>query len=60
MVVRANTCFMWLVVYRIKTNRPLVGPGPKGGVLSMGGVFLTDPSLYLREFRRKPRKTPKG
>ena len=24
------------------------------------GVFLRDPSPYLREFRRKPRKTPNG
>ena len=27
-------------------------------MLSMG-IFLRDPSSYLRKFRRKPRKTPK-
>ena len=26
----------------------------------LGGVFLTDPSPYLHEFRRKQRKTPNG
>ena len=31
-----------------------MGPGPIGGVPSVG-VFLRDPSPYLREFRRKPR-----
>ena len=30
-----------------------MGPGPIGGVPSVG-VFLRDPSPYLREFRRKP------
>ena len=35
------------------------GPRPIGGVPSVG-VFLRHPSLYLREFRRKPRKTPNG
>ena len=44
---------------RFKADCPLVGRGPKGGVPSVG-VFLRDPSRYLREFRRKPRKTPKG
>ena len=24
------------------------------------GVFLRDPSMYLREIRRKPRETPNG
>ena len=42
----------WLVVCRLKANYPLVGPGPIVGVPSMG-VFLRDPSKYLREFRRK-------
>ena len=42
----------------IKVNYPHVGPGSVGGVSSLG-VFLRDPSPYLREFRRKPRKTPK-
>ena len=35
------------------------GPRPIGGLPSMG-VFLRDPSPYLRKFRRKPRKTPNG
>ena len=39
---------------RIKSNYPLVRPGPVGGVLSMR-VFLRDPSPYLREFWRKAR-----
>ena len=30
------------------------------GVKPSVGVFLRDPSPYLREFRRKPRKTPNG
>ena len=30
------------------------GPRPIGGMPSVG-VFLMDPSPYLREFRRKPR-----
>ena len=42
---------------RIKANCPLVRPGPVRIVPSVG-VFLRDPSLYLREFLRKPRKTP--
>ena len=37
---------------RFKANYPLVGPGPIGGV-SFVGVFLKDPSLYLRKFWRK-------
>ena len=35
------------------------GLRPMGGVPSVG-VFLRDPSPYLREFWRKPRKTRKG
>ena len=38
---------------RYKSNCPLVGPGTIGGMPSVG-VFLKDPSPYLREFRRKP------
>ena len=30
-----------------------------GGMPSVG-VFLRDPSPYLRDFQRKPRKTPNG
>ena len=37
-----------LIGCRVKANCPLVGPGPVGGVLSMG-VFLRDSSLYLRD-----------
>ena len=37
----------------------LTGPKPISGVPSVG-VFLRDPSPYLREFWRKPRKTPNG
>ena len=48
----------WLVV-GFKAKCPLVGPGPIGGMPSVG-VFLRDPSKFLREFRRKPRKTPNG
>ena len=36
-----------------------LGPGAIGGVPSVG-VFLRDPSPYLREFPRKTRKTPNG
>ena len=43
------------LVYRIKANCPYVGPAPAGEVPSMV-VFLKDPSLYLRKFRRKQRK----
>ena len=35
------------------------GPRPMGGMPSLR-VFLRDPSPYLREFRRKSRKTPNG
>ena len=35
------------------------GPRPIGGMPSVG-VFLRDPSPYLREFRRKPQKTLNG
>ena len=38
-----------------KVNCPHVGPGPTCGVPSVG-VFLSDLSPYLHEFRRKPRK----
>ena len=49
----------WLLVVGFEANRPHVGPGPIGGVPSMD-VFLKDPSTYLREFWRKPRKIPNG
>ena len=39
-----------------KANCPLVGPGPIGGMPSVG-VLLREPTPYLR---RKPRKTPNG
>ena len=41
----------WLVGCSVKANCPLVGPGPVGEVSSVG-VFLRDPSPYVREFRR--------
>ena len=44
---------------RIKDNCLLVGHGPVGRMPSEE-VFLTDPSSYLREFLRKPRKTKNG
>ena len=48
-----------VVVVGVKANCPLVGPGPIGGMPSVGGL-LRDPSPYLREFRKKSRKTPNG
>ena len=42
-----------------ESNCPLVGPGTVGGVPSVR-VFLRDPITYLREFQRKPWKTPNG
>ena len=44
---------------RYESNCPLMGPGTIGGLPSVG-VFLRDPSPYLREFWRKPRKIPNG
>ena len=38
------------LVVDFKANCPLVGPGPIGGMPSVGG-FLRDPSPYLHEFR---------
>ena len=49
----------WLVGCRVKVNCPFVRSGPVGEVPSVG-VLLRDPSSYLREFWRKPRKTPNG
>ena len=49
----------WLVGWRFKSNCPLVAPARIGGMPSVG-VFLRDANPYLREFRRKPRKTPNG
>ena len=43
----------------VKADCLNIGPRPIGGLPSVG-VFLRDPSPYLREFRRKPRKTPNG
>ena len=48
----------WLVV-GFKANCSLVGPGPIDG-MPLLGYFLRDLSPYLREFRRKPWKTPNG
>ena len=45
----------WLVGCGIKAYFLYQRPGPEGGVPST----FRDPSLYLREFQRKPRKTPK-
>ena len=45
----------WMDGCRYESNCPLVGPGSIGGLPSVG-VFLRDPSPYLAEFRRKPRK----
>ena len=47
----------WVVDF--EANCPLVGPGPIEVVPSVG-VFPRDPSPYLSEFRRNPRKTPNG
>ena len=47
------------LVVGFKANCSLVGPGPIGGMPSVG-VFLRDPRPHLREFRRKPRKIPNG
>ena len=54
-------CFKYglLVGCMFESNCPLVGPGTIGGIPSVR-VFLRDPSPYLREFWRKPRKTPNG
>ena len=46
-----------LLGYSVKANCPHVGPRPTGVVPSVR-VFLRYPSPYLRQFRRKPRKTP--
>ena len=48
-----------MVGCRFKANCPIVGLGPVGKVPSVG-IFLRDPSPYLREFRKKPLKTPNG
>ena len=54
---KSNTCFRLLVDCRIESNCP--GTGTIGGMPSVG-VFLKDPSPYLRKFRRKPWKIPNG
>ena len=43
---------VWLVGCMFESNCPLVGPGTTGGAPTVG-VFLRDPSPYLREFQRK-------
>ena len=48
-----------LLGYRFKVIYLLVGPGPIGGVPSVG-IFLGDPSPYLREFQRKSPKNRNG
>ena len=48
-----------LVGCRTDANCPLMGPALTGGIPPWG-VFLRNPSPYLREIRRKPRKTPNG
>ena len=42
-----------------KSSCPLVASGTIGGMPSVG-IVLRDPNSYLREFRRKRRKTPNG
>ena len=50
------TCAVYrLVGCRVKAKCPVVGPRPVRGVPSVG-VFLRDPSPYLREFRKTPGK----
>ena len=49
----------WLVGCRVYGRMSHEGPKPMGWMPSVE-VFLRDPSPYLREFRRKPRKTPNG
>ena len=46
----------WLVGCKYESNCPLGDPGTIGGVPSLG-VFIRDPSAYLREIRKKTRKT---
>ena len=41
-----------------KANLLCVGPRPKGGGCPAWEMFLRDPSPYLGEFQKKPRKTP--
>ena len=48
----------WLLVVGFKADCLTRDIG-LGGMPSVG-VFLRDPSPYLREFRRKSRKTPNG
>ena len=45
----------------VQVLRPIVSLGTQACRWdALRGVFLRDPSPYLREFRRKPRKTPNG
>ena len=41
-----------VVVWRVKFNCPLVGPGTIGGMPSVG-VFLRDPKPYLTRVSKK-------
>ena len=47
----------WLMVVGLS---PIARLWDLGGGMPSVGVFLRDPGPYLREFRRKPRKTPNG
>ena len=53
----AKKCFLRLICPKLfgwlKANCPLMEPGPIGGVPSVG-VFLRNPSPYLRELWRNP------
>ena len=52
--------YSWLVVgCRVYDRLSHEGPRSLSGMPS-GGIFLRDPSPYLREFLSKPRKTPNG
>ena len=49
----------WIKRCKFESNCPLVGPGTIDELFSVGD-FLRDPSPYLREFQRKPLRTPNG
>ena len=57
-VNKRNIWVGWLVV-GIEGRLSHGGLRPMNGMPSVG-FFLREPSPYLREFRRKPRKTPNG
>ena len=56
-----KTCvtLFYVVVVVVGIKADCLGPNPIGGMPSVR-FFLRDPSPYLPEFRRKPRKTPNG